>query len=91
MKIATWNIRGFNKPLKQNEVKTLIQKHTIDICGLLETKLNANRLDFVMRSKFAEFNQVNNFHLHGCGRMLVLWNPSKVDLQILDISSQMIH
>ncbi|XP_074301305.1 uncharacterized protein LOC141632681 [Silene latifolia] len=38
MKIASWIIRGLNCPIKQQEVKTLLLDHQIDILGILETR-----------------------------------------------------
>jgi len=45
--IYSWNIRGLNNPLKQHEVVSLMKKHKIDMCGLLETKLLASRVDYL--------------------------------------------
>lgn len=42
-------------------------------------------------TKFDGWNQVNNFQMHDRGRILVLWNPSKVCLQILNVTPQFIH
>lgn len=39
MKIASWNIRGLNMPLKQNGVRNLIHEHNIDLIGILERNL----------------------------------------------------
>ncbi|XP_052198247.1 uncharacterized protein LOC127805524 [Diospyros lotus] len=35
--------------------------------------------------------QRNNFHLQVAGCILILWNPEKVDIQILDAAPQVIH
>ena len=91
MKIACWNIRGFNKPLKQNGVKSFIKKHQVDVMGVLETKLNLDKLARVLKNKFQGWVQINNFDTHAAGRILLLWNPMTVDVQPLDISPQIIH
>ncbi|XP_074305578.1 uncharacterized protein LOC141640795 [Silene latifolia] len=36
--IATWNIRGFNKPIKHSEVNLFLKENKVDVLGLLETK-----------------------------------------------------
>lgn len=35
MKIATWNIRGFHHPLKQNGVRDWLKKDDLDILEVL--------------------------------------------------------
>lgn len=91
MKIASWNIRGLNHPLKQNEVQKLLCKYDVDICGLMECKVEEARVEDIMRLKFHGWKQCNNFALHQPGRILILWNPSKVDATVVDMNSQLIH
>lgn len=43
MKIAEWNIRGLNNPLKQKEVFSFIQSQKLCFMGVVETKV---RRDF---------------------------------------------
>lgn len=40
MKIVSWNIRGLNHPLKQNEVKKFLCKYDVDVCSILKCKLD---------------------------------------------------
>ena len=91
MKIAIWNIRGFNQALKQNGVLDLIRRNNLDIIGILETKINSDKLDRIMRNKFNGWREVNNFQQHRAGRILVLWNPAVIDLHLVDLSPQAIH
>ncbi|XP_022846184.1 uncharacterized protein LOC111368907 [Olea europaea var. sylvestris] len=91
MKIGAWNIRGLNRPLKQNGVRHFMKQHDVDVMGILETKLGELKLNRVMRNKFNGLMQVNNFLTHKAGRILILWNPSKVKLEVLETASQVIH
>ncbi|XP_022858354.1 uncharacterized protein LOC111379243 [Olea europaea var. sylvestris] len=59
--------------------------------GILETKLGDRKLNRVMRNKFDVFMQVNNFCTHRVSRILVLWSPSKVKLEVLEMTPQIIH
>lgn len=77
MKIAAWNIRGMNQPLKQNGVRHFTKHYNIDVMGILETKLDQPKLLRVMRNKFT-ISQVNKFSTHQAGRILILWDSSKV-------------
>ena len=91
MIVASWNVRGFSLPFKHNGVKNLIMQHSIDVIGLLETKINDSKLQKIMHLKFQGWSQINNFHTHGANRILVLWNPSKVSIELEEMSSQSIH
>lgn len=88
---ACWNIRGFSLPLKHNGVRHLIKEHGIDVLAILESKINMSNLAWIMRVKFPGWMQVNNFDLHDIGRIMVMWNPSKMALEPLGCSPQIIH
>ncbi|KAK6115461.1 hypothetical protein DH2020_007730 [Rehmannia glutinosa] len=91
MKITSWNIRGLHKSLKQKNVTHLLRHHKLDVIGLLETKLDETNLKKILRTCFVGRKHTCNFHTHPTGRIYVLWNPSTIDLQELDISPQFIH
>lgn len=91
MKLGTWNIRGLNTPLKQNGVRSFIGQHNIDVLGILETKLGMSTIDQIMRNKFDNLLQINNFEVHRAGRILVIWNSLKLNLEVLETTSQVIH
>lgn len=85
MKIASWNIRGLNKSLKQKSVRTFLDTHHIDIFGILESKLNQNSLDSMMRIRFHDMQALHNFDFSSKGRILIFWNPSYANINVLDI------
>ncbi|KAK6122236.1 hypothetical protein DH2020_044024 [Rehmannia glutinosa] len=91
MRIVSWNIRGFNKSLKQKGVMNFLRHHKLDVIGLLETKLVEATLPKIMRTWFAGWKHTCNFHMHPAGRNLVLWNPAIVILEELDIYPQVVH
>lgn len=59
--------------------------------GILEIKLRDQKLKRILRNKFDGFMQVNNFCMHRAERILILWNPSKVSLDVMKIHPQIIH
>lgn len=91
MRIATWNIRGCNKSLKLKGLPNFIRKHNLDFLGVIETKLKLPMLDCLMRNYLPRWNQVNNFDIIRGGRILILWNPSKFDLNVISMSPQNVH
>lgn len=91
MIIASWNIRGFNSPLKQNGMSNLIHKNGIDVIGILETKSNQDVVNRFVRYKLPNWMEANNFDLADNGRIVVLWNPTKVSITIEEFHPQVIH
>ena len=78
-------------PLKKNGVNCLIDKHHINVMEILESKLNLVKLQQVMIHKFPRWEEVNNFQAHSAGRIAVPWDPSKVTVELLGITPQVIH
>lgn len=89
MILSFWNIRGCNKPTKQKGLVHFLRKHNINILVLLETKLNANMLSQLLL-KFSSWKSVHNFDLHPGKRVLIIWNPSFVSLNVVASSAQSI-
>ncbi|XP_022889220.1 uncharacterized protein LOC111404680 [Olea europaea var. sylvestris] len=59
--------------------------------GVLETKLVDQKFMRILRNKFDGFMHVNNFCTHKVGRILILWNPSKIFLDVMEVHPQIIH
>ena len=91
MILAFWNIRGFHLPLKQKGVEALVRKRDIGLVAVLETKLSVNGLDALMKRRFKGWMQVNNFGTHAGGRILILVDPMRIQLEALEILPQVIH
>ncbi|KAK4422064.1 hypothetical protein Salat_2157300 [Sesamum alatum] len=91
MKIGFWNVRGFNKPLKHNGVAHLIKNNHLCLLGILEIKLHAPTIPRIIHRSFPGWCQTNNFDTITGGRILVIWNPTVIDLHPQDISPQVIH
>ncbi|KAL8463730.1 hypothetical protein ACS0TY_034404 [Phlomoides rotata] len=91
MIIATWNIRGFHRPEKQDEIICLARMHQVDVFCILETKLDVKALERILRNKFQGWSFAHNFDCIKGGRILVLWKHLGVDMQVIDSSPQYIH
>ncbi|KAL0336699.1 UNVERIFIED_CONTAM: hypothetical protein Sradi_4881800 [Sesamum radiatum] len=91
MKIEFWNVRGLNRPLKQNGVAHLIKNNRLCLLGILETKLAATAIPKIINRLFPGWCQANNFDAIAGGRILIIWNPAVIDLYPEDISPQVIH
>ena len=91
MIIASWNIRGLTAPAKQMRVRDFMVQKKVDIMGILECKIKQESLDFLMRSSFAGWSQCNNFGEHPASRILILWRPGPVEIEVVNCLSQLIH
>ncbi|KAL0371934.1 UNVERIFIED_CONTAM: hypothetical protein Scaly_0875000 [Sesamum calycinum] len=91
MKIEFWNVKGLNRPLKQNGVAHLIKNNQLCLLGILETKLAATAIPKIIHRLFPGWCQANNFDAIVGGRILIIWNPAVIDLHPEDISPQVIH
>lgn len=91
MKIASWNVRGLNLPLKQNGVCHFIHKNQIDILAVLETKCSIGTIQRFVNNKLFGWEFCENFDLAKGGRIAVLWNPAKVEFHILQKHPQVLH
>ena len=91
MIISSWNIRGLNKPLKQNGILNHVKKNKIVIMGILQTKIRKHRMMEIVRKKFRSWKITDNFHHSLNGRIMIIWRGDKIDLEIIDSNAQVIH
>lgn len=90
MKIASWNVRGFNSPGTQDTVARLLKKHRIDVIGLLETKIEELAyLHQVLLIKFGGWRAMQNLDIISGGRIVVCWNPLVVDLHVVQLQNNL--
>ena len=50
-----------------------------------------HKLAWIMKAKFFGWMQVNNFDQHDAGKIIVMWNASKVDFEPIGCSPQVIY
>ena len=91
MIISCWNIRGLNQPSKQHEVTKFIFENNIDALGLVETKVNQANESFIKSKCFKHWCFVSNSTTTSAGRIWIGWNPDRVNLTVLNSTSQLIQ
>lgn len=91
MKIASWNIRGLNENLKQNEVKDFLFANKIDVMGLLETKIKHHKYNKVAKRFNSPYSIINNNDCHFNGRVWFIWNTRTVRVKMINKTEQYIH
>lgn len=91
MIFGCWNVRGLLQANKQSVVSSFLQVHKLDICGLLETKFSSASF-LLFRNKFCpSWNFCHNFDLVNNGKILLLWNPTNVVVDVVKVEEQVIH
>ncbi|XP_074288440.1 uncharacterized protein LOC141613594 [Silene latifolia] len=88
--IISWNIRGFNDPINQQEVRGYLSTNKIEVFGLLETRVKYNNSAAISK-RFASFSIINNYSHHYNGRIWVFLNPSIVTVISSKVHDQLIH
>ena len=91
MIIRCWNVRGLNSPLKQHEVVHLMRKHKLDVCCFLETKLVSSKLSSMHQFRLKNWKLLSNAAAASSARIVVFWNPTSVNIDLLDFSAQGLH
>ncbi|XP_074298992.1 uncharacterized protein LOC141629987 [Silene latifolia] len=90
MIISSWNIRGFNDPIKQQEVRGYLLSNKVEVFGLLETRVKLNNAAAICRL-FSSFSIINNYSHHYNGRIWVFLNRRMVTVLSSRIHDQLIH
>jgi len=55
-RICSWDIRGFNWPNKQEDVKLFLHEKNMGLVGLLETKVKEKNVDKISSKIFQGWN-----------------------------------
>ncbi|XP_022015004.1 uncharacterized protein LOC110914522 [Helianthus annuus] len=90
--LASWNIRGLNRPLKQTEVRQAVKDYNLSLCAILESHVDVSRLSHVCRSVFRSWDWTSNgAHCSKGTRIIIGWNPAVFDVMVLSQTDQVIH
>lgn len=91
MILCWWNVRGLNDPLKVREVKRLLNKQCVYVCGLFETRVKEKNLNLKTTCFGHNWTWTTNYSSNRKGRIWVGWQPDYVDCYILYSDTQIIH
>ncbi|XP_074265520.1 uncharacterized protein LOC141587959 [Silene latifolia] len=91
MIISSWNVRGMNDPLKQQEVLEFLKRNRVDCGALIETHIKVDVARVIHKRKFSSYAMESNYSNHSGGRIWVIWNPAVAHVQVLARGAQFIH
>ncbi|XP_048496269.1 uncharacterized protein LOC125495557 [Beta vulgaris subsp. vulgaris] len=90
MLMIAWNVRGFNDPLKQKEVKHFFKHHKCQLCALFETIVRRNNVDKVRKKLGSEWSWEDNNDYSPKGIIWIGWKPGSLKVQMVSKSEQVI-
>lgn len=68
-----WNIRGFNKPTKQEVIKRWIREYSFLFGCLIETRIKENKAGGIVENVFKDWNFMENYEFNRLGRLWIVW------------------
>lgn len=89
--LASYNVRGLNKKPKQAYLRQLIFDNSVSLVELLETRVKEHKASRISRNICKNWTWAFNYDYHCNGRIWVGWNPAIWHVDILFISTQVIH
>ena len=88
VKFAAWNIRGLNEPLKQKDVRSLVESHALDFVCVLGTRVRAHSKNRIFNSLFPGWKLFHNYDHAMLSRIWVCGNPEKVSIDVIHSMDQ---
>lgn len=85
----SWNVRGLRGKLKKVQAEVMRIKAPVTV--LCETRVKEWNMKSIMERCWGNLCWVSNHCKHPGGRILLLWNPDIVIVNVLSLSAQMIH
>ncbi|XP_021729890.1 uncharacterized protein LOC110696864 [Chenopodium quinoa] len=82
---------GLNDPGRVVNVKRLLRNHSIEVIGLLETKVKQGKFKTLQKKFRLSWSWVDNYSYSQKGRIWVRWNSDVINLDVLTVHEQFIH
>lgn len=90
-RFGAWNIRGLNDPLKQREILSFVKAHKLCLMGIVEAKVRPEYLGSTCSHCFpGHWSFVHNTGTTSVARIIVGWDPSVFQLDVIFSSPQII-
>jgi len=89
--ILAWNVRGLNRPNKQEDIKYFLNKQGLGITALLEIKIKKENISLVAERMFRGWSWTTNVEAHPKVCIWVAWRAQMYQLQVMHLTNQVIH
>lgn len=92
MIFMSWNVRGFNDPLKQKKAIKLDSSKKVTVFGVLETRVKQHDSPKIMKKIGSNWSWVTNYNSSPKGRIWLGWLHNEVKLDVVvQQTDQVIH
>lgn len=71
-----WNVRGFNKKIKQDVVRNWVRSNNMEFGCLIETRVKERKAGDIIKEVFEGWDSITNYECHNLGRIWVVWRQS---------------
>lgn len=79
IKLASWNVRGLNNPIKQAEIRKFIHANSLSLIGIVESKIRKENMDLSMKHCIPDgWDYVHNGNIGSVARIVVAWRKQGV-------------
>lgn len=91
IKLASWNVRGLNNPIKQAEIRKFIHANSLSLIGIVESKIRKENMDLSLKHCIPDgWDYVHNGNIGSVARIVVAWRKQGAVVSKLFTSDQMI-
>ena len=71
-----WNIRGFNKKIKQEVVRNWVRSQSLQFGCIIETRVKERKAGKIIQETFKDWDSMTNYEHHNLGRIWVVWRKT---------------
>ncbi|XP_021836641.2 uncharacterized protein [Spinacia oleracea] len=89
--ILCWNVRGLSRKQKQLKVRVMISSHKAKLFSYLQTRAKASKMGDLYLNLCPTWCFSTNSSCHNNGRIVIAWDASAFTIDIIHMTSQVIH
>ncbi|KAF5197698.1 Dnase i-like superfamily protein [Thalictrum thalictroides] len=89
--IGVWNIRGMNAVGKVEGIVELVHRKNLSLIAAVETKVWGGNPNLILNRLCNHWSFCHNSNGQNKARIMVFWDSTALDVQILNIQKQAIH
>jgi exonuclease III len=91
MNALVWNVRGFNHPSKQLEVRKQITKCKANVVCLVETRIREDKFQSISDKFLPGWGRAFCFSIQNLCRIWLLWKVEDISITVISTTSQYLH
>lgn len=89
--IVSWNVKGFNRVVKQKELKLFLRNNDVSIIALYEYRVKEEKSRNIMNKVMPGWKWCSNTNGQSRSKIWLALDPTKVRIQVTEKDIQYIH